>query len=253
VTQPRLEGIDVLHLARKIRGAAVQAVDGAIGTLEDFYFEEGRWTIRYLLVDTGSWLNGRRVLLSPMSVRGEWDVTTIPVSLTRDQVQNSPQFDSQDSLSHETETTVLGYYGYPYYWGYDSVWGSFDNPAALLTAPADHVPTQTSGIDPESRHLRSVNKSTGYHLHALDGEIGHVDDFLIDGLSWRIRHLLVDTSNWIGGRSVLVSSEAVTRVDREQGKLQVSVTRDVIEHSPALESIEAALDARETRAPFTFV
>ena len=243
----------MLHLAQKIRGAAVHAVAGEIGTLEDFYFEEGRWTIRYLVIDTGKWLNGRRVLLSPMSVREKWDVTTIPVGLTRDQVQNSPRFDPQDSLSRETEITVLGYYGYPYYWGYDSVWGSFDNPAALLTAPADVVPGRTPAIDPESRHLRSINKSTGYHLHAVDGEIGHVDDFLIEEASWRIRSLLVDTSNWIGGRSVLVASDAVDGVDREHKKLRVGVTRDVIEHSPAFESIEAALDTRETAPPFTFI
>ena len=244
----------MLHLAQKIRGASVTAVDGEIGTLEDFYFEEGHWAVRYLLVDTGKWLNGRRVLLSPMSVFGEWDVTTIPVRLTRDQVQNSPRFEPADSVSHETETKVLGYYGYPYYWGYDSVWGTFDNPGALLTARSAASPdTNTRGIDPESRHLRSINKSTGYHLRAVDGEIGHVDDFLIGEDSWRIRYLVVDTSNWIGGRSVLVSSEAVEGVDREHEKLRVGVTRDVIEHSPAFESIEAALDTRETGPPFTFV
>jgi hypothetical protein len=246
----------VLHLAQKIRGAAVHAIDGEIGTLEDFYFEEDRWAIRYLLVDTGKWLNGRRVLLSPMSVRGEWDVTNIPLQLTRDQVRNSPRFDPQTSLSHETETKVLGYYGYPYYWGDEGVWGSFDNPGALLTAPpSDAAPphSDSRAIDPESRHLRSVNTSTGYHLHAIDGDIGHVDDFLIGEESWRIRYLLVDTSNWIGGRSVLVSSEAVDGVDLQHERLRVGVTRDVIEHSPAFESIEAALDTRETGPPFTFV
>jgi PRC-barrel domain protein len=246
----------VLHLAQKIRGAAVHAVDGEIGSLEDFYFEEGHWVVRYLLVDTGKWLNGRRVLLSPMSVSGEWNVTTIPLHLTREQVENSPRFDPQDLLSRETETQVLGYYGYPYYWGYDGVWGSFDNPGALLTAPTSDASSNRAderGIDPESQRLRSIAKSTGYHLQALDGDIGHVDDFLIGEQSWRIRYLLVDTSNWIGGRSVLISSEAVDSVDRQHEKLHVSVTRNVIEHSPSFESIEAALDTRETGPPFSFV
>ena len=245
----------MLHLAQKIRGAAVHAVDGEIGTIEDFYFEEGHWAVRYLLVDTGKWLNGRRVLLSPMSVLGEWNVTKIPVRLTRDQVENSPRFEPQDAVSPETEAQVLGYYGYPYYWGYDGVWGSFDNPGALLTAPSDAESAEKNhrAIDPESRHLRSINKSTGYHLHALDGDIGHVDDFLIGEESWRIRYLLVDTSNWIGGRSVLVSSEAVDQVDRQHEKLRLGVTRDVIEHSPAFASIEAALDTRETGPPFSFI
>jgi hypothetical protein len=246
----------VLHLAHKIRGATVHAVDGDIGTLEDFYFEEDQWAVRYLLVDTSSWMNGKKVLVSPMSVAGEWDVTTIPVRLSRDQVQNSPTFDPGDTLSREAEAKVLGYYGYPYYWGNGGVWGTFDNPGALLTAPPHDISvdqTQPHGVDPESQHLRSVNKSTGYHLHAIDGDIGHVDDFLIGEESWRIRYLLVDTSNWIGGRSVLVSSDALDGVDREHEKLRVAVTRDVIKQGPAFESIEAALDTRETGPPFTFI
>lgn len=246
----------MLHLAQKIRGATVQALDGEIGTVEDFYFEEGRWAVRYLLVDTAKWLNGRRVLLSPMSVESDWDVRTIPVRLTREQVENSPRFDPQSPLSREAETDVLGYYGYPYYWGDEGVWGSFDNPAALLTAPpSEPVLGQAAshGIDPESRELRSINKSTGYHLRAIDGEIGHVDDFLIGEESWRIRYLLVDTSNWLGGRSVLVSSDALDGVDREHEKLRVAVSREAIQHSPTFESIEAALDTRETGPPFTFI
>jgi uncharacterized protein YrrD len=246
----------VLHLAHKVSGATVHAVDGDIGTLEDFYFEEDRWAIRYLVVDTGKWMSGKRVLLSPMSVRGAWDLTTIPVSLTRDQVRNSPEFDPQAALSRDAETQVLGYYGYPYYWGADGVWGSFDNPGALLTAPplagSNGQPT-SRGIDPESRNLRSISKSTGYHVHATDGDIGHVDDFLIGQESWRIRYLLVDTSNWIGGRSVIVSSDKVQGVDRQHDKLQVGVTRDAIKHGPSFESIEAALDTRETGPPFTFI
>jgi hypothetical protein len=251
------EGIDVLHLARKICGATIHAVDGDIGTLEDFYFEEDRWTVRYLLIDTGSWKNGKRVLVSPMSVAGDWNVKTIPLSLTRDQVWESPRFDPQDSLSPDAEAQLLGYYGYPYYWGHSGVWGSFDNPGALLTAPPAKTPpgpsTPSNGIDPEARHLRSITKSTGYHLHAVDGDIGHVDDFLIGQDSWRIRYLLVDTSNWIGGRSVIVSSEGVEEVDTEHEELRVGVTRDAIKHGPTFASIEAALDTRETGPPFSFI
>jgi uncharacterized protein YrrD len=239
-----------------VSGATVHAVDGDIGTLEDFYFEEDHWAIRYLLVDTGNWMSGKRVLLSPMSVRGKWDMATIPVSLNRDQVWNSPEFDPQVSLSREAEAQVLGYYGYPYYWGETGVWGSFDNPGALLTAPpleVSEIQPTSHGIDPESRDLRSIAKSTGYHVHATDGDIGHVDDFLIGQESWRIRYLLVDTSNWIGGRSVIVSADQVEGVDRQHDKLRVGVTRDAIKHGPSFESIEAALDTRETGPPFTFI
>lgn len=246
----------MLHLARKVVGATIRAADGDIGTLEDFYFEEDGWTVRYLLVDTGKWMSGKKVLLSPMSVQGEWGMRGIPVTLTKNQVWNSPEFDVGQSLSRAGEAQILGYYGYPYYWGASGVWGTFDNPSALLTAPAP-APSPDAGssprIDPDARHLRSTATSTGYHLHATDGEVGHVDDFLIDQDSWRIRYLLADTSNWIGGRWVIVACDAVKQIDRDREMLHVDATRDAIKHGPSFESVESALDQLETGPPFTII
>jgi uncharacterized protein YrrD len=242
----------MLHLAHKIMGATVKGTDGEIGALEDFYFEEDRWTVRYLLVDTGKWFSGKRVLISPMSVRNGWGRTGIRLGLTKDQVWNSPEFKDGEPLSHTGESHVLAYYGYPDYWGAASIWGNFDNPAALIEA-APREKAASEGIDPEARHLRSIKKSTGYHLHARNGEIGHVDDFLIGEESWRIRYLLVDTSNWIGGRSVIVSPETVERIDKEDSLLYVAVERDTIKHAPEIDSIQSALDLTETGPPFTII
>ncbi len=245
----------MLHLAHKISGAAVRGTDGDIGTLEDFYFEEDRWTVRYLLVDTGKWFSGKRVLISPMSVSGEWGRTGVPLSLTKDQVWNSPEFKEGEDLSPTSESQILTYYGYPDYWGSASLWGSFDSPTALVTGgPVDTGPVaEKSGIDPEARNLRSVRKSTGYHLQARNGEIGHVDDFLIGEDSWRIRYLLVDTSNWIGGRSVIVSPDTVEGIDKERGQLYVAADREAIKQAPEFESIQSALDLTETGPPFTII
>ena len=246
----------MLHLAQKISGAAVLGTDGDIGTIEDFYFEEDRWTVRYLLVDTGKWFSGKRVLISPMSVAGEWGKTGVPLNLSKDQVWNSPEFKDGDQLSPANETQILAYYGYPDYWGSANLWGNFDSPTALVAG----VPTGTvvvvdekPGIDPEERNLRSIKKSTGYHLHARNGAIGHVDDFLIGEDSWRIRYLLVDTSNWIGGRSVIVSPETVEGIDKERGELYVAADREAIKRAPELESIQSALDLTETGPPFTII
>ena len=244
----------MLHLAHKITGATVKGTDGEIGTVEDFYFEEDRWTVRYLLVDTGKYFSGKRVLISPMSVRDGWGRTGIRLGLTKDQVWNSPEFKEEEPWTHTGESHVLAYYGYPDYWGAGSIWGNYDSPAALGDAPppAEAAPA-SKGIDPEARHLRSIKKSTGYHLHARNGEIGHVDDFLIGEESWRIRYLLVDTSNWIGGRSVIVSPETVEGIDKEKGELHVAVDRDAIKKAPELESIQSALDLTETGPPFTII
>ena len=243
----------MLHLAHKITGAAVKGTDGEIGTLEDFYFEEDRWTVRYLVVDTGKWFSGKRVLMSPMSVRSGWGRTGIRLGLTKDQAWNSPAFTDGEPLSSAGESHVIAYYGYPDYWGSASIWGDYDSPAALVAAPSSDADPAAGNIDSEARHLRSINTSTGYHLHARNGVIGHVDDFLIGEESWRIRYLLVDTSNWIGGRSVIVSPDTVEGIDRQKGELYVAVDRDAIKQAPELESIQSALDLTETGPPFTII
>jgi uncharacterized protein YrrD len=195
----------MLHLAQKIAGVTVSGTDGEIGTLEDFYFEEAGWNVRYLLVDTGSWFNGKRVLLSPSAVQGDWGRTGVHVNLSRDDVRNSPALDDE------------------------------------------------AMPDVADERLDSVKTTSGYHIRARNGEIGHVDDFLIGQDSWRIRYLLVDTSNWIGGRSVIVSSEAVERVDKEDNQIYVDADRDAIKNAPELESIDAALSRTETGPPFTII
>ena len=194
----------MLHLAQKVAGVTVNGTDGEIGTLEDFYFEEAGWNVRYLLVDTGSWFDGKRVLISPSAVQGAWGRTGVHVNLSRDDVRNSPALD-------------------------------------------DALP------DVGDARLDSVKTTSGYHIRARNGEIGHVDDFLIGQDSWRISYLLVDTSNWIGGRSVIVSSEAVERVDKADSQIYVAADRDTIKNAPALESIEAALSRTETGPPFTII
>ena len=247
----------MLHLASKIRGAPVQATDGDIGKVEDFYFEEARWTIRYIVVNTGNWLNDRRVLLSPMSVREPWGMNGVPVGLTRDQVRDSPKLDLSRPLSRGDETHVLGYYGFPAYWGSDDLWGTFGNPGALVMAPAGQPPATTPGItegvDPENRGLQSTARITGYHLQAKDGEIGHVDDFLIGEESWRVRYLLVDTSNWIGGRSVIVLADELEWIDKTEGKLHIALTREGVKAGVPLDSIESALGFGETGPPFAIL
>ena len=194
----------MLHLAQKVAGVTVSGTDGDIGTLEDFYFEESGWNVRYLVVDTGSWFNGKRVFVRPSAVLGEWGRTGVHINLSRNDVRNIPALE--------------------------------DAEPAVDDGPLD-----------------SVKTTSGYHIHARNGEIGHVDDFLISEDNWQIRYLLVDTSNWIGGRSVIVSSGAVERVDKADNRLYIAAEREAIADAPTLDSIDAALSRTETGPPFTLI
>jgi hypothetical protein len=198
----------MLHLASKIHGAPVRATDGDIGAIEEFYFEPFSWMIRYIVVNTGKWLNHRRVVLSPMLVRGPWGMSGIPVDLTREQVRSSPELDPRAAQSV---------------------------------------------VDPDEPELQSTKAIAGDHIQASDGEIGHVDDFLIGDESWRIRYVRVDTSNWIGGKSVVVRAATLGWIDRTKGRLHIGLTRDAVKNGPSFESIEPMIGFRETGPRFAIL
>jgi uncharacterized protein YrrD len=243
----------MLHKASRLKGAVVQATDGDIGAVEDLFFDDERWTVRYLVVSTGAWLAGRRVLISPMAVDRSWDTVEIGTRLTRDQIRRCPDADSRRPVSRQHETELLQYYGYPFYWGGSGIWGSYGIPAALLTTP----PTPPAAIVPpprtstEDQHLRSASEVIGYHLLATDGEIGHIDDFLIDEKSWRIGYVQIDTSNWIGGRAVVISPDVLRGIDWAARRVTVAASRRDVQGSPVLDSVD--LPPGETAPPFALI
>ena len=247
----------MLHLAHKIRGTTVRSRDGEIGTLDDFLFEQSQWAIRYLVVSTGSWLAGRKVLISPMAVEGPWDRSGISLSVRRSQVQESPDL-QPTTLARESESLLLQHYGQPFYWEGANIWGMFDTPQALQGARREPPPRNGAAVNAAvaraaAERLRSTEEIKGFHVQASDGEMGHVDDLFLGEESWRIRYLLVDTSNWIGGKLVLVSTDVVETIDREAGKLRVSDSREDIRNSPTYDSIVTTLNPSETGPPFLFI
>ncbi len=229
-----------------LKGLAIQATDGEIGTVEQFYFDDETWAIRYLIVDTGGWLGGRRVLVSPISVlRTDWRARRVDVELTKKQVEQSPDVNTHEPVSRQHEAAYLGYYGYPGYWGGPYLWGSAFYPAGLALAANASTEAVADRIRRESpdSHLRSSEAVTGYHLEAIDGEIGHVDSFLVDDDVWAIRYLDVATRNWWPGNRVLVSPAWVERVSWTDSKVYIDLPRESIRNGP--EYTDATVITRE--------
>jgi hypothetical protein len=181
------------------------------------------------MVDTGGWLGGRRVLISPMSVtRMDWDNARLDVALTKAQVEHSPDVDTHKPVSRQHEAAYLGYYGYPYYWGGPYLWGPAAYPAGLATPPTASTEAMAERIRRESKdsHLRSTEAVTGYNIEAADGEIGHVDGFIVDDEAWAIRYIEVPTRNWWPGKKVLVSPLWIERVSWTNSKVDVGLSRE---------------------------
>jgi hypothetical protein len=218
----------------------IDARDGTIGSVKDCYFDDETWVIRYLVIETGAWLMGRDVLISPFSI-GEPDDEgrLLPVSITKDQVRNSPSVDIHKPVSRQHELGYSAYYGYPGYWGGTDLWGESAYPGAMLNAQTNQDDAAYSGRQRhpnDDQHLRSCEAVKGYHVHASDGDIGHIDGFLVDGPSWAIRHLIVNTSNWWLGHQVLVAPARIAEVSWVHSKLTTGLTRKEIKEAPLYDS-----------------
>ena len=167
----------MLRSVDELKGYTIEATDGDVGEVVQFYFDDEKWTIRYLVADTGGWLPGRKVLISPGALgKVDWNLKKLHVSMTKERVENSDR--------------------------------------------------------EENVHLRSTQEVTNYYIEANDGDIGHVDDFLVDDENWTIRYVVVDTRNWWPGKKVLISPEWIRSVSWTDSRVFVDLSRDSIKNGP---------------------
>ena len=223
----------MLRSVKSFEGYKVRATDDDVGSVRDFYFDDEHWAIRYLVVDTGAFFSGRRVLVSPISFRhADWSTRQFHLALTREKVKNSPSIDLDKPVSRQHEREYFRYYGWPYYWGFNGggIWGGEPIPAS--SAAGHGASTISPEEDKGDPHLRSVREVVGYHIQGTDGEIGHVDDFIVDDETWAIRYLVIDTRNWWLDKKVLVAPHWAERISWAENKVFVNLPRQMIKHSP---------------------
>lgn len=219
----------MLHSLSDLQGYDILATDGSLGSVHDFYFDDRYWTIRYLVVDTGSWLPGRKVLIASSAAKTpDHERRTLSVSLTRQQIEDSPDVGPDLPLSRQHEIDLHDYYRWSYYWA------PFPAGAAMAPvpppAPVDTPYAQdTVAGDP---NLRSVREVTGYYIAAEDGDMGHVEELIGDDERWLIPYFVVDTRNWLPGRKVLAATSWIDSVGWNESQIRVRLTRDAIKNSP---------------------
>jgi uncharacterized protein YrrD len=225
----------MLRTAGDLKGVTIEAMDGDIGSVQDLYFDDQTWTVRYLVVDTGTWLPGRQVLISPFAFQVVPGASRLRTSLTKEQVKDSPSIDTDRPVDRQREIAFSQYYGYPYYWVGPYRWGDLAYPALPLTPPQPSATEQemlARDRDSADPNLRSARDVMGYYIQATDGDLGHVEDFLVDAETWAIRYCIVDTRNWLPGRKVLVSPEWIQRVSWEESKVYLDLSKRHIEAAP---------------------
>lgn len=233
----------MLHNLKELEGFAIHASDGNVGETTEFYFDDEQWAVRYLVVETGAWLSSKKVLLSPMAIENiDWTKRELRVAISKSQVKDSPNIDTHKPVSRQHELDYLGYYGYPLYWGNTGLWGGYPSPYLMSpehqsivesTIVADaEVPYVAPHNSSSDHHLRSNIAVMNYHIEATDGEIGHLQGMLIDPETWAIRYLIINTSNWWLGHSVLVAPEWIKEVSWPSSKVHVDMTQAQIQNAP---------------------
>lgn len=242
----------MLRSMSDLEGYAIRATDGTIGHVKDFYFDDERWVVRYLVVDTGSWLSSRKVLISPIAIgHPNWLERILPVSITKEQVRDSPDIDTEKPVSRQHEILYLGYYGYPYYWEGAGLWGEVQYPNMMMPGYAGFISTphavqseaqkasaeaEAARHQDEDPHLRSCKALMSYHVQATDGGIGHVQSLLVEEETWAIRYLVVNTSNWWLGHQVLVAPRRIHGLRWYDAMVCVDLTRQAVKDAPPIDS-----------------
>jgi sporulation protein YlmC with PRC-barrel domain len=223
----RYEGM--LHRAKELHNYKLNALNGTIGSVKDLYFDDRFWVTRYLVADTGTWLTGRKVLISPYGL-GNIDSTQhiINTALTRKQIEESPPLESDKPVSKQYENSYFGYFGWPGYWYFPYPWGSTRYVPRIAKEQRAAV-SEDNQWDPD---LRSYDEVRGYDVIANDGDIGHIEDFLIDDDTWAIRYLIINTHDWLPGKKVLLSPEWIDNVVWATKDISVPLERDTIKQAP---------------------
>lgn len=214
----------------ELSGYTILATDGECGTVKDFLFDDELNIIRYLVVETGGWLGGRQVLISPVAIaQPDLDTYQLPTVLSKANIENSPAIETDCPVSRQFETALASYYNWPAYWG--STISSVLSRQTTMAAIATQVEEKDG--DP---HLRSASEVTGYHIQCMEGAVGHVEDLIVDTESWSLRYLIIDTSDWLpASKKVIVAFDWLTHFKWEDRKAYVDLTQEQVKDAPSFD------------------
>jgi sporulation protein YlmC with PRC-barrel domain len=238
----------MLRSVKSLTGFAIGATDGEIGKVKDIYFDDQTWKVRYLVVETGSWLFGRKVLLSPMALQpADMDAKHFPTNLTTDQVKNSPDIDTDKPVSIQQEEQLHLHYLWPQ---------QMDGGIGFMTTGmmggiiAPDVPLEdrlarnmnSDGtinddlLEPEpltgDQHLRSFDGSSGYTIHGTDGEYGTVYDFLVEDTTWSIPKVVIKAGGLFENKKIVIPTTGIEKIDWASSAVYVNHTLDFLKYAP---------------------
>ncbi|WP_054635235.1 PRC-barrel domain-containing protein [Thalassobacillus sp. C254] len=236
----------MLFPAKDLVRFSIEATDGDIGKVDDLFFEEDNWTVRYMVVNTNPWLPGGKVLISPISIESvDLSEGVVRVDLTKDQIKDAPDIDSSEAISRQKEEEYHQYYGFSYYWPFAGYWGHHAYARDLASLGSDDLANKVKEQDTEENEqegpkLRSAKELTGdwtgYNIVAYEEAAGNVSNLLIEDKTWKVRYMVVSSSKMFSSKEVLLSTDWVNEVDWVNGDIHMNVNKEEIEQAPDYET-----------------
>ncbi|MCA0970737.1 PRC-barrel domain-containing protein [Halobacillus litoralis] len=218
----------MIHNERFIEDYTIDAEDAELGKVDAFLFDDEKWAVRYLAADTRKWLPGRKVLISPISIEKiNHDANHISVHLTKEQVKESPDIDTDQPVSREQEARMNLFFGWGNYWGEPGIWGPGFYPSEVVQQEMIEMTEEQS----EESHVRKTSEIEGYHVRAKDGVTGKVESFLIDDETWKIRYVIVKMED--ADKKVLLPSEQIVNVSWAEQTIQTAAIKEAFNQAPA--------------------
>ncbi len=196
----------MLRSLKNIGEFGLQAKDGEIGAVQEFYFDDRQWMIRYM-VFKAHLLSGMRVLVTPKVLeKPNWEHKLVKANLTKAQIERSPEVDIHKPASRQDEEKLVKYYGWESYWS-----------------------------DSDS-HLQSSKDLMGYEVQGKGGAIGKIVDFIFDDNDWRLRYMIVDTGDWLPSRQVPLSIDWINLVVTDKHVVNVGIAKSDVAQAPVYDS-----------------
>ena len=251
----------MLFAVSGLMDCAVEASDGEVGVVKDFLFDDKTWKIRWMVVEAGHWLPGRRRVfihpsaIAPLALPPKSNIPMmsspatlkLTVNLTRDEIGAGPHAHEDQPVTKDMESLLYDYYGSDPYWGASHFGGVGlpDTESEIVEdAARRNADAQIPPLD-GGDHLHSVAEFKGYYVHALDGDIGHIENLLADDSNWEIRYLVIATRNWWPGKIVQLAPYAVKDIDWFGEHINMNVTREQVKSAPAWDPLALADEVSE--------
>ena len=220
----------MLLSARELTGYTVLARDGRLGTIEDFHFNSRDWVIQYVIVNSLDWPIGRWLLMPPSAVeRTDLEASVLLVKVTKGDIKKSSRVDTNDPVSRQQEIGSAHCHKRFTYW--DRITGS-EGPDSTPVGVQAGKTSESDEVSSAKPKPQSAEEILGFRILARDGEVGRLEDLIVESETWAVNYLLVTTRNSPPGGRALLAPCWITCVARDTFEIRVDLKRDTIRNSP---------------------